>query len=207
MVLLHHLVPTLSSVVAPQVVLNSGNFVNGVPSSGIVSPGAVFGIVWRVMHNDQISSTAALVDRDGNSASYVGGALVTGTVQDGTYRGSLRVPVNFNSGRYLICAIAISSTNKRSASQCGEKGEYVQIAEIQVGNSDPFPNIADGAEIPGTRVSSAPGVSEADFYASSAYLSHTCATGSGRGVGVDLAFTSDTTKHVRYVYCVKTWRP
>ena len=201
------LVPTLSSVVAPQVVLNSGNFVNGVPSSGIVSPGAVFGIVWRVMNNDQISSTAALVDRDGNSASYVGGALVTGTVQDGTYRGSLRVPVNFNSGRYLICAIAISSTNKRSASQCGEKGEYVQIAEIQVGNSDPFPNIADGAEIPGTRVSSAPGVSEADFYASSAYLSHTCATGSGRGVGVDLAFTSDTTKHVRYVYCVKTWRP
>ena len=72
---------------------------------------------------------------------------------------------------------------------------------------DPFPGVADGAEIPGTRVSGAPGDSEATFYASSAYLSHTCPTGSGRGIGVDLAFTSDRSKHVRYVYCVKTWRP
>ena len=67
--------------------------------------------------------------------------------------------------------------------------------------------MADRAEIPGTRVSGAPGDSEATFYASSAYLSHTCPTGSGRGIGVDLAFTSDRSKHVRYVYCVKTWRP
>ena len=74
-------------------------------------------------------------------------------------------------------------------------------------SSDPFPGVADRAEIPGTRVSGAPGDSEATFYASSAYLSHTCPTGSGRGIGVDLAFTSDRSKHVRYVYCVKTWRP
>jgi len=72
---------------------------------------------------------------------------------------------------------------------------------------DPLPSVANGSEIPGTRVSSAPGVSEANFYASSAYLSHTCPTGSGRGIGVDLAFTTDRSKHVRYVYCVKTWNP
>ena len=72
---------------------------------------------------------------------------------------------------------------------------------------DPLPNVVNGAEIPGTRVSSAPGDSEATFYASSAYQSHTCPTGSGRGIGVDLAFTSDRSKHVRYVYCVKTWNP
>jgi hypothetical protein len=72
---------------------------------------------------------------------------------------------------------------------------------------DPLPSVANGSEIPGTRVSSAPGVSEANFYASSAYQSHTCPTGSGRGIGVDLAFTTDRSKHVRYVYCVKTWNP
>lgn len=70
---------------------------------------------------------------------------------------------------------------------------------------DPLPDVVNGAEIPGTRVSSAPGDSEATFYASSAYQSHTCPTGSGRGIGVDLAFTTDRSKHVRYVYCVKTW--
>ena len=72
---------------------------------------------------------------------------------------------------------------------------------------DPLPSVANGSEIPGPRVSSAPGVSEANFYASSAYQSHTCPTGSGRGIGVDLAFTTDRSKHVRYVYCVKTWNP
>jgi hypothetical protein len=42
------------------------------------------------------------------------------------------VPANFAAGRYLICAIAISSNNKRSASQCGSRSEYVQVAELQV---------------------------------------------------------------------------
>jgi hypothetical protein len=62
-------------------------------------------------------------------------------------------------------------------------------------DTDPFPGVANGAEIPGTRVSSPPGMSEADFYASSAYLSHSCPAGAGRGIGVDLAFTSDRSKH------------
>ncbi len=77
---------------------------------------------------------------------------------------------------------------------------------IATADTDPFPGVASGGEIPGTRVSSPPGMSEAVFYASSPYLSHSCPAGAGRGIGVDLAFTSDRSKHVRYVYCVKTWR-
>ncbi|ASY13846.1 hypothetical protein B1s21160_06030 [Candidatus Nanopelagicus hibericus] len=72
---------------------------------------------------------------------------------------------------------------------------------------DPLPSVTNGAEVPGTRVSGAPGQSQVDFEASSAYQSHTCPTGSGRGIGVDLAFTTDRSKHVRYVYCVKTFNP
>jgi len=84
---------------------------------------------------------------------------------------------------------------------------FSMIMPISNANSDPFPGVANGAEIPGTRVSSPPGQSEADWYASSAYTSHTCPSGSGRGVGVDLAFTTDRSKHVRFAYCVKTWQP
>jgi secreted trypsin-like serine protease len=122
---------TPAAVVAPEVVINSGTLTSGV-LAGSIAPGGSFGISWRVINNDQISSTVALIDGNGNSASFVGGALVSGTVQDGTYQGSLSVPAGFTAGRYLICAIAISSTNKRSASQCGSRSEYVKVAELQV---------------------------------------------------------------------------
>jgi hypothetical protein len=120
-----------AAVVAPEVVINSGTFTSGV-LTGSIAPGRSFGISWRVINTDQIATTVALIDSNGNSASWVGGALVSGTVQDGTYQGSLSVPANFAAGRYLICAIAISSNNKRSASQCGSRSEYVQVAELQV---------------------------------------------------------------------------
>ena len=123
--------PTLAAVVAPEVVLNSGTFTSGV-LAGSIAPGGSFGISWRVVKNDQISSTVALIDSNGNSASWVGGALVSGTAQDGTYQGSLSVPAGFTPGSYLICAIAISSTNLRSASQCGNRSEYVKVAALQV---------------------------------------------------------------------------
>jgi hypothetical protein len=103
---------------------------------GSIAPGGSFGISWRVINTDQISSTVALIDSNGNSASWVGGALVSGTVRDGTYQASLSVPAGFTTGRYLICAQAISSTNGRSASQCGGRSEYVKVAELQV-NSAP----------------------------------------------------------------------
>jgi hypothetical protein len=125
--------PTVSAppVIAPEVIFNSGSFTSGV-LGGSIAPGGLFGISWRVINTDQIASTVALIDSNGNSASWVGGALVSGTVRDGTYQGSLSVPTNFTPGRYLICAIAISSTNRRSASQCASRSEYVQVAELQV---------------------------------------------------------------------------
>jgi hypothetical protein len=70
---------------------------------------------------------------------------------------------------------------------------------------DPFPGIATGQEIPGTRVSGAPGQSQSDFESSPAAISHTCPAGSGRGSGVDLNFTTSQADDVRYFYCVKTW--
>ena len=70
---------------------------------------------------------------------------------------------------------------------------------------DPFPGIATGQEIPGTRVSGAPGQSQASFEASGPAMSHTCPTGSGRGLAVDLNFTSSQSDDVVSYYCTKTW--
>lgn len=103
--------------------------------------------------------------------------------------------------------VTASTTSTTGATSSSPSGSTTASTETKTAStaSDPLPNVLNGAEIPGTRVSSAPGVSEAEFYASSAYQSHTCPTGSGRGVGVDLAFTTDRSKHVRYVYCIKNW--
>jgi len=136
---------TPAAVVAPEVVINSGTFTSGV-LAGSIAPGGSFGVSWRVINTDQISSTVALIDSNGNSASWVGGALVSGTVQDGTYQGSLSIPAGFATGRYLICAIAISSTNRRSASQCGSRSEYVKVAELQVSAAPVFPSKYSGTD-------------------------------------------------------------
>ena len=73
-------------------------------------------------------------------------------------------------------------------------------------DTDPFPGVANGATIPGTELYGSPGQSQVDFEASPQRQSHTCPTGSGRGGGVDLAFTSDRSKHRFFVNCVKTWQ-
>ena len=72
--------------------------------------------------------------------------------------------------------------------------------------TDPFPGIATGQEIPGTRTSSAPGESWESFNAG-AGANHSCPAGSGSGMGVDLNFTSSQSDDIRYYYCVKTWQP
>ena len=53
-------------------------------------------------------------------------------------------------------------------------------------DTDPFPGVANGAEIPGTRVSGQQAIS--------------CPSGSGSGIEVNA-----TTKQT-FTYCVKTWR-
>lgn len=69
---------------------------------------------------------------------------------------------------------------------------------------DPFPGVSAGQEIPGTRVSSSPGESQASFDAG-AGAGHSCPAGSGRGVGVDLRGTSTPSDNIRFYHCVKTW--
>jgi hypothetical protein len=73
-------------------------------------------------------------------------------------------------------------------------------------DTDPFPGVENGATIPGTELYGSPGQSQVDFEASPQRQSHTCPTGSGRGGGVDLAFTSDRSKHSFFTNCVKTWQ-
>jgi len=67
-------------------------------------------------------------------------------------------------------------------------------------DSDPFPDVEHMAEIPGTRISSAPGQAEADWYQTDAYKSFSCPAGAGTGISVNVG------NGVRSMYCVKTWQ-
>lgn len=76
-------------------------------------------------------------------------------------------------------------------------------------DTDPFPGVAYQAEIPGTRITSSPGLTQAEWEASADYqtwFTTHCPAGSGMGVGVDLAFTVSRTDDTWYAYCLKTWQ-
>jgi len=76
------------------------------------------------------------------------------------------------------------------------------INSVAFADSDPFPGVASGGEITGTRVSSAPGQSQSDWEATDGYKNRpACGGGSGSGVEVN------ATTHVYSIYCVKTWQP
>jgi hypothetical protein len=66
--------------------------------------------------------------------------------------------------------------------------------------TDPFPGVEHMTEIPGTRISSAPGQAEADWYQTDAYKSFSCPAGAGTGISVNVG------NGVRSMYCVKTWQ-
>jgi len=69
-------------------------------------------------------------------------------------------------------------------------------------DTDPYPGVSTGGEIPGTRVSSAPNQSQADWESTDAYKNRpACGTGAGSAIEVN------ATTHVYSIYCVKTWRP
>ncbi len=80
----------------------------------------------------------------------------------------------------------------------------VHLAQAE---DDPFPGVANGAEIPGTRIQSSPGVTQAQWEATSTYQSWSCPTSSGRAGGVDLNFTTSRSDDVWFNYCVKQWQP
>ena len=82
-------------------------------------------------------------------------------------------------------------------------------APMAQADTDPFPGVAYQAEIPGTRITSSPGVTQAAWEASSTYQSWRtthCPTGSGMGIGSDMNFTTSQSDDTWYAYCIKTWQ-
>lgn len=89
-------------------------------------------------------------------------------------------------------------------------GLVLNFAPSASAEVDPFPGVATGAEIPGTRLWSQPGVSQSTYEATPEYLAWIavgCPAGSGNGVGVDMNFTESHSDDRYFNYCVKTWRP
>jgi len=75
-------------------------------------------------------------------------------------------------------------------------------AQSSFAEEDPFPGVSSGSEIPGTRVSSAPGQSQSAWEATDGYKNRpSCSAGSGN------ALEANATTKVYSIYCVKTWRP
>lgn len=83
----------------------------------------------------------------------------------------------------------------------------IQVAHSEV---DPFPNVSYQGEVPGTRIWSAPGVTQSTYEATPEYLSWIatgCPAGTGNAVGVDMNFTESRSDDRYFNYCTKTWRP
>jgi hypothetical protein len=80
-------------------------------------------------------------------------------------------------------------------------------SQLTFAEEDPYPGVAAGAEIPGTKIWSEPGVSQSQWEATDTYKTFSCPAGTGRGMGVDLNFTSSNSDDRWFAYCVKTWRP
>ena len=72
--------------------------------------------------------------------------------------------------------------------------------------TDPFPGVATGSEIPGTRISSAPGVIQSQWESTDTYKAFSCPAGAGNGTGVDMNFTTTNSDDTYFAYCVKTWQ-
>ena len=138
-------------------VFNSTNVLMGTYAANRISGTALDGIYASSFYFDPIfypSGTYQVKVRLGNVASkvldwqligsiqvvapadtqnpVVGGTLVSGLAINGTFKGTLGIPLNFKPGGYLVCAIAIDAANLRSANQCGSRAEYVQIGVIEV---------------------------------------------------------------------------
>jgi hypothetical protein len=71
---------------------------------------------------------------------------------------------------------------------------------------DPFPGVSSGAEIPGTKIWSQPGVTQSQWESTDTYKSFSCPAGAGNGGGVDMNFTTSNSDDRWFAYCVKTWR-
>lgn len=93
----------------------------------------------------------------------------------------------------IVNGVAIDSSGRRYDAGSGQA-------------LDPLPNLANGAMVPGTKVSSAPGQSQSAWEATAAYRNRaSCPVGSGSAIEINLNFTSDRSDDVYSTYCVKNW--
>lgn len=72
-----------------------------------------------------------------------------------------------------------------------------------VAETDPFPNVGDRQEIPGTRVSSSPGMTQSQWEATETLINWRaagCPAGSGSAIAVDVS------RKIWSNYCLKTWQ-
>ena len=72
-----------------------------------------------------------------------------------------------------------------------------------IAETDPFPGIGDRQEIPGTRISSEPGMTQGQWEATATYINWRvvgCPAGSGSAISVDVS------RKIWSNYCVKTWQ-
>jgi hypothetical protein len=81
-------------------------------------------------------------------------------------------------------------------------GAQSSFAEV-----DPFPGVSTGAEIPGSKIWSQPGVTQSQWESTDTYKAFSCPSGAGNGMGVDMNFTTSNSDDRWFAYCVKTWRP
>lgn len=79
-------------------------------------------------------------------------------------------------------------------------------AQSSIAEEDPFPGVSSGAEIPGTKIWSQPGVTQSQWESTDTYKSFSCPAGTGNGGGVDMNFTTSNSDDRWFAYCVKTWR-
>lgn len=98
------------------------------------------------------------------------------------------------------------TATQRVESRTASTSSASDTASAIANPSDPFPSIASGAEIPGTRVVSSAGMARAAWESSRAHTELVCPAGSGRAVGVDLNGTTASSDDRWYSYCVKLWR-
>ena len=72
-------------------------------------------------------------------------------------------------------------------------------------SSEPFPNLRNGDEIPGTRITSSRGISQSEWESTSLYKSLSCPSGSGKATGVDLNGSVSASDDSWFAYCIKSW--
>ena len=102
-----------------------------------------------------------------------------------------------------------ATTATRTESTTATTKTETATATATATTSNPFPGIAQYGEIPGTKIFSARGQSQASFMASSAFinLKNSCPVGSGHALTHDTGGTPSPSDDIFSIYCVNLWTP